>query len=137
MFQSPLHRGLGSDLGEMKAFVLSQNVSIPSSSGPGFGRCSEVLRREECPFQSPLHRGLGSDHAREPDCEAAQSVRFNPLFIGAWVRTIVSLLNLLEGVESFNPLFIGAWVRTGTSLGSRPTAFRFNPLFIGAWVRTY
>ena len=36
-FQSPLHRGLGSDESEVDLLILLNEVSIPSSSGPGFG----------------------------------------------------------------------------------------------------
>jgi len=61
-FQSPLHRGLGSDIRKQSERVLGVLVSIPSSSGPGFGH-QEAIR------------------------ESAWSVSFNPLFIGAWVRT--------------------------------------------------
>jgi len=64
-----------------------QEVSIPSSSGPGFGRVDEAeLDATVESFQSPLHRGLGSDKDK---CRGSRqgSRRFNPLFIGAWVRT--------------------------------------------------
>ena len=62
-FQSPLHRGLGSDVCNRRGVNSPKFVSIPSSSGPGFGR--------------KLERSLTR--------VAASS--FNPLFIGAWVRT--------------------------------------------------
>ncbi len=87
MFQSPLHRGLGSDMYKVTVVeitnfvsipsssgpgfglldadtevVSSPEVSIPSSSGPGFGRHSGSTRTARAwMFQSPLHRGLGSD----------------------------------------------------------------------------
>ena len=37
-------------------------------------------------FQSPLHRGLGSDEVGGM-VVVFLFVRYNPLFIGAWVRT--------------------------------------------------
>jgi len=64
-FQSPLHRGLGSD-----------NLAFQ------FG--SELVL-----FQSPLHRGLGSDQI-VADGITDGTISFNPLFIGAWVRTSAS-----------------------------------------------
>ena len=88
-------------------------------------------------------------------------VRFNPLFIGAWVRTICDTtripMRLLRFqsplhrglgsdlfqktkfffiIQSFNPLFIGAWVRTFRLGRYKEFELSFNPLFIGAWVRT-
>ena len=61
-FQSPLHRGLGSDL---------------------IAWYADILKHYE--FQSPLHRGLGSDFDGAGSILTFKS--FNPLFIGAWVRT--------------------------------------------------
>ena len=136
-FQSPLHRGLGSDFETIPERRGNDvEVSIPSSSGPGFGH-QEAIR------------------------ESAWSVSFNPLFIGAWVRTQMPVL-ILTWSCCFNPLFIGAWVRTVVLIindlvrgaefqsplhrglgsdGNSPPAPNgrvscFNPLFIGAWVRT-
>ena len=136
-FQSPLHRGLGSDNYTLEIFALQKYVSIPSSSGPGFGR-------------------------RRLDRLDATEISFNPLFIGAWVRTPLwakypfevrkvsipsssgpgfgpwmRLLAIFPRLNRFNPLFIGAWVRTkGGDTVSASGGGGFNPLFIGAWVRT-
>jgi len=39
-------------------------------------------------------------------------IGFNPLFIGAWVRTWETAMSQGTLRGGFNPLFIGAWVRT-------------------------
>jgi len=67
--------------------ILIGLVSIPSSSGPGFGPVVLLSIALVC-------------------------ISFNPLFIGAWVRTSVMGEAFPSLCHSFNPLFIGAWVRT-------------------------
>ena len=90
MFQSPLHRGLGSDQAGQPDIVADLLVSIPSSSGTGFGPATSLTT-------------------------TTVEIGFNPLFIGAWVRTEQAKLLEAQAEKSFNPLFIGAWVRTGTN----------------------
>ena len=184
-FQSPLHRGLGSDRGERsngqkqksvsipsssgpgfglrwdRSFVLrSKEVSIPSSSGPGFGLFTPTSIRNGCMWVS-IPSSSGPGFGRNEMIYTIQNgplvsipsssgpgfgllpngpvsgrhTGFNPLFIGAWVRTWKDF-HRRTNRKGFNPLFIGAWVRTKIRLkkGSHPN--RFNPLFIGAWVRT-
>ena len=135
-FQSPLHRGLGSDQVGCLRRHLWALVSIPSSSGPGFGPTAVVFAEGAMPsfnplfigawvrtsllqprrsgrslFQSPLHRGLGSDQP--------------PLFLQ-------KALCLVSIPSSSGPGF--GHIRAGDV---RRAMKCFNPLFIGAWVRTY
>ena len=56
-------------------------VSIPSSSGPGFGHWDWKHKLFAIRFQSPLHRGLGSDKQRLDVNRRAQSFQ-SPLHRG-------------------------------------------------------
>ena len=136
MFQSPLHRGLGSDLCRAVWFSSRAVVSIPSSSGPGFGR--KTPQWDCCPsgvsIPSSSGPGFGPDDGRlivkvkKVSIPSSSGPGFGPRGRLIWQR-ILAL--------SFNPLFIGAWVRTDYVLVlTVGHIVRFNPLFIGAWVRT-
>jgi hypothetical protein len=54
-------------------------------------------------FQSPFHRGDYSDLTHHP-AELSVAIRFNPLFIGAIIRTVTPIDLYLPLVLSFNPL---------------------------------
>ena len=114
-FQSPLHRGMSSDEHMATSFMMAmRDVSIPSSSGHvfGLGIAAVVAASLVGTFQSPLHRGMSSDtssrptwkgrmrqvsipsssghvfgQARGDSCRSTQWAGFNPLFIGACLRT--------------------------------------------------
>ena len=111
LLQSPLHRGLGSDVEGKKTKRIGYFVTIPSSSGPGFGPEEAPVAEEEVgTLQSPLHRGLGSDEFSSSHSKCRKKVSIpsssGPGF-GLCMDTCVH-----KESESFNPLFIGAWVRT-------------------------
>ena len=159
MFQSPLHRGLGSDFLKGAAASSTSIVSIPSSSGPGFGRCGKRstdcacmvsipsssgpgfgLPGCMCPceqhemFQSPLHRGLGSDVAVSA-VFAVIAVFQSPLHRGLGSDVEDNSGNTI--IPPFqSPLHRGLGSDDLNWGGGTRSTYRFNPLFIGAWVRT-
>ena len=111
MFQSPLHRGLGSDMyvhrayGETylgfnplfigawvrtrraQALAIRHIVSIPSSSGPGFGPQAGRQIADNLKVSIPSSSGPGFGPDGTIPTPAPTPTGFNPLFIGAWVRT--------------------------------------------------
>ena|GEM_PF-6342675 len=109
-FQSPLHRGLGSDQYRHAVPECHCNVSIPSSSGPGFGR-SRIHRPEDSRHVSiPSSSGPGFGR-KEGDLPLPDRKVSIPSSSGPGFGQERNDL-CYPGIGSFNPLFIGAWVRT-------------------------
>jgi len=89
-FQSPIHRGNHPDRTIHELGEGEDLVSIPYSSGQSSGL--------------DYAAGLG-----------VVIVGFNPLFIGAIIRTRLPISTAPNGKTGFNPLFIGAIIRTRPS----------------------
>ena len=62
-FQSPLHRGLGSDFRKRIQGIFCFLVSIPSSSGPGFGPDDRPRNRKRQIVSIPSSSGPGFGHS--------------------------------------------------------------------------
>ena len=110
-------------------------VSIYSSSGPWFGLFLAVLFVQGCFVSIPSSSGPGFGQIvyGVPDLPYFVSI---PSSSGPGFGLRCSSFIMTAGTRSFNPLFIGAWVRTCIRARTRVGQRRFNPLFIGAWVRT-
>ena len=86
--QSPLHRGLYSDITLNQRREQLQTVSIPSSSGRVFGvGYAFYVNAWFLVFQSPFHRGLYSDTLLHSSHLRRATTRLNPLLIGASILT--------------------------------------------------
>ena len=161
-FQSPLHRGMSSDIAKvLVSLTIGGDVSIPSSSGHVFGPKQRVAdERDGYQFQSPLHRGMSSDRRAHQADRAGYRTSFNPLFIGACLRTRhVQLSEVAQGEVSIPSSSGHVFGRSLVSLrdtdhgavsipsssghvfgrhghGPSQPGQSFNPLFIGACLRT-
>ena len=114
-FQSPFHRGCGSEvIAKGRDDKGETNVSIPFSSGLWF-RAKRVGRRKARlpdPFQSPFHRGCGSEGLKTCSKRAPPLVSFNPLFIGAVVPSSSAECGGKSSGRSVSiPFSSGLWFR--------------------------